>query len=205
MKRTIFFTGEMKEKFGDKIVLDSDSLQDVVKGVEANRPGFRLYLVSLADRGLDLRAYNAGKILSKEQAPLFPLKDGDVILSVAPVGEGLGDLWKSVVGVFTTIIGVVISPFAPTVGMFLIGQGIGMVAQGIAEYLAPDPIEIEEGEESYLFSGPNNRFLSGKTLPVIYGELRVGGFPMNVQIVTQPFDAVETHMDSEGNIYAGRA
>lgn len=74
MKRTIFFTGELQEKFGEKIVLDSDNLQDVVKGITANKPEFRKYLVDLIDRGLDIRVYNAGKYLGKKEAPLFPSK-----------------------------------------------------------------------------------------------------------------------------------
>jgi len=195
MKRTIFFTGEMREKFGDSIVLDTNSLQDVARGIEANRPGFRRYIIGLQERGLDLRVYNAGKYLTEDDGPLFPLEDGDILLSVAPVGSFLG-----IGALFATVFSALF-----TVAEFAIKSYITKkIIDGIGKLLAPDPEEIEEGEESYLFNGPQNRFLSGKTLPVVYGEMRVGGFPMNLQIVSSPFDSVEMSSDTEGNIYAGR-
>jgi predicted phage tail protein len=193
MKRNIFFTGEMKEKFGDSIVLDTDSLQDLVRGIEANRPGFRKYIISLQERDLDIRVYNAGKYLTEEDGPLFPLEDGDVLLSVAPAGALFGITLLSIFSAIFTVAEFAIKSYITT-----------KIIDGVAKLLAPDAEEIEEGEESYLFQGPQNRFLSGKTLPVVYGEMRVGGFPMNLQIVSSPFDSVEMSSDTEGNIYAGR-
>lgn len=202
MKRTIYFTGELKDKFGEKIILDSDNLQDVVKGIEANKPGFRKYLIDLADRELDLRVYNGDKYLNKDEAPLFPLKEGDVILSVAPAGASF---LKSLAGAFLTIVGFVITPFAPGLGQVLIGFGTGLIAQGIAEYLAPEVKEQMNPDDTYVFNGPQNRFLAGQPIPVVYGEVRLGGLPINIQTVGQPFDGVETEIDSQGNIYLSRA
>jgi len=202
MKRTIYFTGELKDKFGEKIVLDSDNLQDVVKGIEANKPGFRKYLIDLADRELDLRVYNGDKYLGKEEAPLFPLKEGDVILSVAPAGA---NFLKSFLGAVLTIVGIVVSPFAPNLGKVLIGFGTGLIREGLQEYLAPEVKEQMNPDDTYVFNGPQNRFLAGQPIPVVYGEVRLGGLPINIQAVGQPFDGVETEIDSQGNIYLSRA
>lgn len=195
MKRNIFFTGEMKEKFGEKIVLDTESLNDAIKGISANRPEFKNYVISLLDKDLDIRVYHAGKYLTDDDGPLFPLEEGDLILSVAPSGAFL-EIFAFIGKAFAAIL-----PFAKkAVVMFVTGKITG----SIAEMLAPEAYETEQGEETYLFSGPRNRFLSGKTIPIVYGEVRAGGFPINIQIVSQPFDAVETYMDPQGNIYAGR-
>lgn len=193
MKRTIFFTGEMKEKFGEGIVLDTENLQDVAKGIEANRPGFRRYIISLADRGLDVRVYNAGKYITEKDGPLYPLEDGDVLLSVAPAGAFFQVFFAAAFSALFTVAEFAVKSYITS-----------KVVEGIGKLLAPEPEEIEEAEETYLFRGPSNRFLSGRTLPVVYGEMRVGGFPMNLQIVSQPFNSVEMSMDAEGNIYAGR-
>jgi predicted phage tail protein len=194
MKRNIFFTGEMKEKFGEKIVLDTESLHDVIKGISANRPEFKNYVISLLDKDLDIRVYHAGKYLTDDDGPLFPLEEGDLILSVAPSGRF--ELFTAITSALVAIL-----PFLKKAAVYFI---TGKITDTIAEMLAPEAYETEEGEETYLFSGPRNRFLSGKTLPIVYGEIRAGGFPINIQIVSQPFDAVETYMDPEGNIYAGR-
>lgn len=196
MRRNIFFTGEMKEKFGEKIVLDTESLHDVIKGISANRPEFKNYVISLLDKDLDIRVYHAGKYLTDDDGPLFPLEEGDLILSVAPSGAFFTAAFAFIAKAFVAVL-----PFFKKAAVLFI---TGKITDSIAEMLAPEAYETEEGEESYLFSGPRNRFLSGKTLPIVYGEVRAGGFPINIQIVSQPFDAVETYMDPEGNIYAGR-
>ena len=193
MRRTIFFTGEMIDKFGESIVLDTDSILDVIKGIEANRPGFKKYLIDLQERGLDLRVYTAGKYLTEEDGPLFPLEEGDVLLSVAPIGAILGAIFATFVSALFTVAEYAVKSYI-----------LSKITTGIAKLLAPVAEEIEEGEDSYLFQGPANRFLSGKTLPVVYGEMRVGGFPINLQIVSSPFNSVEMSLDAEGNIYAGR-
>lgn len=99
---------------------------------------------------------------------------------------------------------IVLAPFTGGASLLVSSIGATLVTQGIAEYLAPEPYRTEEAQDSYLFAGPKNRFLSGQILPVVYGEMRVGGFPMNIQIVSAPFDAIDSTMDIEGNIYAGR-
>jgi predicted phage tail protein len=114
-------------------------------------------------------------------------------LSVAPAGALFGITLLSIFSAIFTVAEFAIKSYITT-----------KIIDGVAKLLAPDAEEIEEGEESYLFQGPQNRFLSGKTLPVVYGEMRVGGFPMNLQIVSSPFDSVEMSSDTEGNIYAGR-
>lgn len=206
VKRTIYFTGELKEKFGKSIVLDSDSLRDVIRGIGANRPDFRAYIIDLMERGLDLRVYNAGKFIGNEDGPIFPLIDGDVILSVAPAGEGwfgklLGGIALVAFGVFTGGLGFAGAAF---LGQAITGIGIQIAMSGIMEALAPEVATEENPEEAYLFQGPSNKFLSGSPIPILYGELRVGGLPINLQTVASPFDGTETEIDSLGNIYAHR-
>ena len=135
MKRNIFFTGEMKEKFGEKIVLDTESLHDVIKGISANRPEFKNYVISLLDKDLDIRVYHAGKYLTDDDGPLFPLEEGDVILSVAPSGAIFGFVSAFLGKAFAAIL-----PFAKkAVVMFVTGK----ITNSIAEMLAPEAYETE--------------------------------------------------------------
>lgn len=206
MRRTVYFTGELKDKFGDSIVLDSDDLKDITKGIDANRPGFILNLHSLLERGLDLRVYNAGKYIDPEKdGPLFPLAKGDLILSVAPQGEG--GMKEILAGILLVILAFALpGPVASTWGSSaLLTIGLNLTMMGVQELLAPEIGEEEDPEDTYIFSGPKNSFSSGQAVPIVYGEVRLGGLVINVQQVSQKFTGVDMSIDDRNNIYAGIA
>ena len=210
MKRTIYFTGEMKEEFGESMVLYCDNLRDVIKGIEANRPGFRAYLVSLAERQLDIRIYHAGKYIKKDSSSLYPLSEEDIILSVAPTGAFISAIIAGIAAIVAApaaigaAVGGIVGGAIAFAGQALLFMGFNKILNGIIGMLAPDPVEGENPDDTYLFSGPRNRFSSGTPLPIVYGEVRMSGLPINIQIVSAPFDGAETEIDSKGNIFAHR-
>ena len=48
--------------------------------------------------------------------------------------------------------------------------------------MAPDPATDKDGPESYLFNGSQQNVSEGDPIPLLYGELRVPGRPINFEL-----------------------
>jgi hypothetical protein len=48
--------------------------------------------------------------------------------------------------------------------------------------MAPDPAVDQDAPSNYLFSGGANNSVEGDPIPIMYGELRVPGRPISVDI-----------------------
>ena len=48
--------------------------------------------------------------------------------------------------------------------------------------MAPDPAVDQDNPSNYLFSGGANNSVEGDPIPIMYGELRVPGRPISVDI-----------------------
>ena len=64
----------------------------------------------------------------------------------------------------------------------LMALGTSMGLQTIAQMLMPSP-ENDNEEDSYLFSGPQNTTIQGGAVPVLYGEMIVGGANINTSYI----------------------
>ena len=53
---------------------------------------------------------------------------------------------------------------------------------GIQQIMAPDPAVDQDNPSNYLFSGGANNSVEGDPIPIMYGELRVPGRPISVDI-----------------------
>ena len=49
--------------------------------------------------------------------------------------------------------------------------------------MAPDPAVDKDAPTNYLFSGGANNAVEGDPIPILYGELRVPGRPISVDIL----------------------
>jgi hypothetical protein len=49
--------------------------------------------------------------------------------------------------------------------------------------MAPDPAVDQDAPTNYLFSGGANNAVEGDPIPILYGELRVPGRPISVDIL----------------------
>jgi hypothetical protein len=55
--------------------------------------------------------------------------------------------------------------------------GANLALMGLAEMSAPDPDRTTD-DPSYLFNGAQNHIEQGKPVPLLYGELTIGGAPI---------------------------
>lgn len=62
-------------------------------------------------------------------------------------------------------------------GMAVMMLGTNLALMGLAEMSAPDPDRTTD-DPSYLFNGAENHIEQGKPVPLLYGELTIGGAPI---------------------------
>ena len=62
-------------------------------------------------------------------------------------------------------------------GYTLMALGTSLGLRTLAEIFVPDPSEPED--DSHLFSGPMNTTVQGGAVPILYGEMQVGGHLIN--------------------------
>ena len=62
-------------------------------------------------------------------------------------------------------------------GMAVMMLGTNLALMGLAEMSAPDP-DKTTNDPSYLFNGAENHIEQGQPVPLLYGELTVGGAPI---------------------------
>ena len=62
-------------------------------------------------------------------------------------------------------------------GMAVMMLGTNLALMGLAEMSAPDPDKTTD-DPSYLFNGAENHIEQGKPVPLLYGELTIGGAPI---------------------------
>lgn len=65
-----------------------------------------------------------------------------------------------------------------TTGMLVASLGVNLALMGIAEMSAPDAGDMTS-DPSYLFNGAGKNIEQGQPVPLLYGEMKIGGTPIN--------------------------
>ena len=99
-------------------------------------------------------------------------------IEIVPVMAGAGAIGRIIAGILLVGVGL----FVPGIGalgvQILVGVGASLVLGGIAQLLTPTPkTDVDEGDpkKSFSFSGIQNTTRAGVPVPVVYGEMLVGG------------------------------
>lgn len=75
-----------------------------------------------------------------------------------------------------TAAGLTVSLSVP--GMLVAALGVNLALMGIAEMSAPDAGDMTS-DPSYLFNGAGKNIEQGQPVPLLYGEMKIGGTPIN--------------------------
>jgi len=162
--------GNLKKKFGAFIDCNVNSVNELMKAVDSQRPGFRSFIDKdrryVIRRGSSLKLKDCMDVSEEEVEMNF----SDTTWHVLPLPYGYGGFGKAVLGVVLTVVGVF------TGQTWLINIGVSLMLSGVASMLAPAPNvtdyagrEDPDKKPSYLFNGPLNRTESGGAVPVVYG------------------------------------
>lgn len=201
MMRNVYLQGELGEKFGNKFSMEVNTHAEIIKCINANRPEFKNYLIECDknDIGFTIEYQNE---LVDEDTLLVPLKEGDVTIAIVPAGSksGIGKIIAAAFLVFFVLpamgFSATFSPFAggATTGEMITaalatpgGKVVGLLAvnlamAGIQQMMAPDPAVDTDAPENYSFNGNAQNIKQGDPIPILYGELRVPGRPISIDV-----------------------
>lgn len=167
--QTVHLVGSIS-KFGKVWQTDCANVKDIFKLINCQTLGFNKYLIEAEEAGVAYEIRKGKDILQNpEDLLLSTVEDEDIIITEVPDGAKKG--LKILAGIILIVIGVLYPPAS-----FLIDVGISLIVGGITELLAPGPeTEQSENDPSYLFNGPVNNISQGLPIPVLYGQLIIGG------------------------------
>ena len=201
MQRSVYLQGELGERFGHKFIVNTDSYADIFKCINANRPGWMPYVRKCHEEDIAFIVETENGAIDQEDL-LTPITKGDVTISLVPAGskKGIGKIIVAIIMIYIIIqtggagYGLA-GTTAETAGWAVAaGGGIsnaglaaGMLAvnlamAGIQQIMAPDPAVDQDNPTNYLFSGGASNSVEGDPIPLMYGELRVPGRPISVDI-----------------------
>ena len=222
MRRNVYLEGELGERFGRKFVVNTDDYSEIFKCISANRPDFLPYIRKCHEDDI-------GFILDTEEGSIgtedliVPATKGDITLSIAPAGakSGIAKILAAIAivviiiynpGLFAAVGEGAVAGSATSfaAGLNIYGQMAALFAAqlalaGIQQIMAPDPAVDQDSPTNYLFSGGASNAKEGDPIPLLYGELRVPGRPVSVEVVqgrgsSTGYLTDNTYLDANGNI-----
>jgi predicted phage tail protein len=224
MMRNVYLQGDLGEQFGSKFRMHADSTQEIIKCINANRPEFKNYLVECDKNDIGFTVEYQNKKIEDEDI-LVPLEEGDVTIAILPAGSksGLGKILAAVFLAFVVLPmigtaylgsattaqlgalsgagnGLTMSAAMATMG----GKAVAMLAvnlamTGINQIMAPDPSVDTDSPENYAFNGGSQNIKSGDPIPILYGELRVPGRPISLDVLNGSAGYTGTIVDGAGS------
>jgi predicted phage tail protein len=180
MKKHVVLTGFLGEKYGRDWHIVADTYKDIVSCIDANYPTFRKDLIDIANSGGDIAVEVGGNLIEEIEDMLVSISEDTVIISPVPAGSK-SNTAKVVVGSLLIIASFFVpqllpaafGPYETLIASAALSVGANLAIIGLQNMLAPDP-SVDE-EQDYAFNGPENTTVSGNPVPVLCGELIVGG------------------------------
>jgi predicted phage tail protein len=168
--------GALAKKFGHELDIVVNSVSEMMKALEANRPGFKTNIDK--DRKYVIRRGDSFKLGVDVPEEELKMNFSETTWHVLPLPLGYGGVARFVLGAVLFVVGAVLSAYGlGAFGVPLMNIGVGLMIGGVAAMLAPSPDannyadrESPDKKPSYLFNGPFNRTASGGAVPVVYGK-----------------------------------
>lgn len=172
--------GALASSFGRVWHLNISSPREAVEAIEANVTGFRRKISELADKGMVFRVRSKDHDYDSDDVGtnLGRIKRIDFI----PIVAGASALGRFVVG--AALIAASFIPGVQAAAPYMISVGLGLMVGSVAEWLTPKVKHDSGGKslQSWSISGPTNTVDQGLPVPVIYGEVLTGGYPISAGI-----------------------
>tara|TARA_Y100000361_G_C11088364_1_gene305077 strand:+ start:229 stop:858 length:630 start_codon:yes stop_codon:yes gene_type:complete len=170
-------------QFGEVWNTEYKDIASIFKLISCQAPGFRKYLIDAYDAGLDIEIVKGGDLILDPRELLMQIGSEDIIVTLCPAGEKS----KFLRIVFAVAL-FVVAPHMGVLTQIAQGVAINLGLSVISEMLAPGPETQKvrkdiDGEEvgDKLFNGPVNVSKNGTVIPLLYGELIVGGAAISAE------------------------
>jgi predicted phage tail protein len=202
MQHNVYLQGELGERFGSKFIVNTNNYADIFKCINANRPDFLPYVRKCHEEDINFMVETEDGTIDHTDL-IVPVCKGDVTISLVPAGSksGIGKILAAIAIVLIMIyapqiFGQVVAgseaagviQYSLAAGLSTAGTMAAMLAvnlalAGIQQIMAPDPAVDQDAPTNYIFSGGANNAVEGDPIPILYGELRVPGRPIAVDII----------------------
>jgi len=205
MQHSVYLQGELGERFGNKFIVNTNNYADIFKCISANRPEFLPYVRKCHEEDINFIVETEDGTIDQTDL-IVPICKGDITISLAPAGSksgiakilaaiaivaviyftggfaGLGTGTVTAVGPGQIGWAVAAGGGLSTAGSIAAMLSINLALAGIQQMMAPDPAVDQDAPTNYLFSGGANNSVEGDPIQILYGELRVPGRPIAVDI-----------------------
>jgi predicted phage tail protein len=173
--------------------MSAPTIADAIRLIECQTKGFKKYLIDSVDAGLE------AAIVVKDREIEEPLEvslqmEGDMHIALMPSGSKKG--WAKLILAIIIIVvtwgsatsGVAGAWAGSTTGgvtslsmggMMAMSFGLSLAMMGITELTTKTPRHDKDGEGG-VFNGPESTIVQGTPVPILYGELLIGGKPISV-------------------------
>ena len=229
--QTVYLNGGLSQ-FGEKWTTECKDIASIFKLIECQTPGFRKYLTDAVEADVGFEIQRGSEFLENPEELLLSLNEEDIIITEVPSGSKSGGA-KILAAIAIMIVAPHIAYAVGTSGggsaataAAASGTGfanaaaysavmktataiaLNLAIQGVTQLLAPGPETEPDKNDSYLFSGPSNNGRQGLPVPILYGELIVGGMPISSFYSNSPFrssfrnfEALGGTAGTEGQVY----
>ena len=200
MQHSVYLQGELGERFGSKFIVNTNNYADIFKCINANRPDFLPYVRKCHQEDINFMVETEDGSIDQTDL-IVPICKGDVTISLVPAGSksGIGKILAAIAIVLIIIYNPMLFAAVAegsaaattwaaatglnTYGMMAASMALNLAMTGIQQLMAPDPAVDQDAPTNYLFSGGANNSVEGDPIPVLYGELRVPGRPISLDIL----------------------
>ena len=205
--QTVYLKGDMGERFGEKWSMNVANVQDIFKLIECQREGFKQYMLDCVENGVDFTVQRGEEFIDETELMLSLGKE-DITVTAVPAGSkgNVGKLIMAAIMIYTGYYLVQGAAMTPALGsvagevmgttsakIMTVGSNLGKAGKllgytamalgtslglrTIGEMMLPDAKDPED--DSHLFGGPLNTTTQGGAVPILYGEMMVGGHIIN--------------------------
>lgn len=198
MLKTIKLYGVLGKKFGKEFKLAVESTREAVKALSVQVPGFEQFMLTAHEHGLTFAVFQDDENISEDQ---IDFETGAKVIKIVPKVLGAGGDG----GVINLILGAVMVVVGAWTGQaWLVGMGIGMVAGGVAQMLAPKVDAQDQNQDgnksNFGFGGAVTTIAQGNPVPILYGQREVGGFIVNAgQFAVDTFSSADAGFTGGGS------
>ena len=198
MLKTIKLYGVLGKKFGKEFKLAVESTREAVKALSIQVPGFEQFMLTAHEQGLTFAVFQDDENISEDQ---IDFETGAKVIRIVPKVIGAGGDG----GVINLILGAVMVVVGAWTGQaWLVGMGVGMVAGGVAQMLAPKVDAQDQNQDgnksNFGFGGAVTTIAQGNPVPILYGQREVGGFIVNAgQFAVDTFSSADAGFTGGGS------
>lgn len=201
--QNVVLLGEMGQEFGETWSTDCDYVVDVFKHIGCQRPNFRKYLIDAREKGMSLLVARGDELLLTPEEIFLSIGNEDIAMAMIPEGAGpgtlaqIGDALYKAYEFYSKL-----EWYYQLAIQITATIAINLAITAITNWLAPGD-EQDDSPEGYLFQGTENMVKEGIPIPVLYGELIVGGAVINATYTNYPIKSFEVEPTFDGHWDSG--